>query len=114
MLWFFADQVGLGSLLPLLQELPFGNVLFANWFLPGLALLLVIAIPNLLGVYFLRKHKPFAPRFIVGLGLVMIAWTVFEVLIFHQNLLTSIYLYIGLAQLITGIILTHQTKARRG
>jgi hypothetical protein len=104
MLWFFADSVGMGPLLVALQSLPFGHLLFATWLLPGLALLVVITVPNLIGGVVLIKKVAHAEKFSVLLGIILMLWTTFELVVFGPNALSIIYLIFGGAQLLTALI----------
>jgi hypothetical protein len=113
MLWFFADAVGMHSLLAPLQQLPaFGNLFYAplgGWFIPGLALLCIITLPNLIGAWSLICKHPNAEKLSALLGIILILWTGFEMLpfVWGFNILSGIYMVFGIAQLITGLIASH-------
>ncbi len=116
MLWFFADAVGMHQLLAPLQRLPMVGDLFhaplGGWFVPGLALLCVITLPNLLGAWLLIRDRPHAERFGVVLGITLILWTGFEMLpfVWGFNTLSGVYMVLGVAQLVTGLLAAHSRQ----
>ena len=57
----FIDPTGkllqMDKMLPCFQVLPFSNILFQNYIFPGIALLIVNGISNLVAAYLLIKTK---------------------------------------------------------
>ncbi|NLU25057.1 MAG: hypothetical protein GXW99_10205 [Clostridiales bacterium] len=95
--------MGMQGLLPYFQVLPFAEVLYQNYIFPGIALLCVNGIPNLIAaVLLLRKKKS---GIIMGgvLGLTLMAWITIQFVIFPSNFMSNTYFIFGVLQALTGL-----------
>lgn len=93
------------SMQPLLiyfQVLPFADVLFQDYVFPGIALLCVNGIPNLIAAGLLLKKKRSGIVCGTVFGLTLMAWIVIQFVIFPANFLSSIYFVFGIMQALTG------------
>lgn len=104
----FIDPSGHSSkmdgLLPGMQVLPFAEILFKNLIFPGIALLIVNGIPNLIAGILLLKYKK--EGIILGLvqGIILMLWIVIQFIIYPLNFMSTIYFIFGLIQFITGFL----------
>lgn len=90
------------SLLPYFQVLPFADLLFQDYLFPGIALLCVNGIPNLIAAYLLIKKKPAGIKLSAILGFTLILWIIIQFIIFPMNFMDIIYFIFGLVQMLTG------------
>lgn len=95
--------MGMQGLLPYFQVLPFAEVLFQDYLFPGIALLCVNGIPNLIAAWLLLCQKK--SGVIMGgiLGLTLMAWITIQFVIFPPNFMSTIYFIFGIAQALTGL-----------
>jgi hypothetical protein len=104
----FADvtgkALGMTPMLPSFQVLPFADVLFQSFLFPGIALLVVNGIPNLIAATLILRKKDIG--IILGgvFGLTLMLWIVIQFVIFEFNFLSTAYFVFGALQLLTGII----------
>lgn len=98
------DKTMMGDLLPGMQVLPFANHLFKNLIFPGIALLIVNGIPNIVSAILLIKNKKQGIFLGSFQGLILMLWIIIQFIIYSFNLISSIYFIFGLCQLITGYI----------
>ena len=90
------------GVLPYFQVLPFAEYLFQDFLFPGIALLCVNGIPNLIAAGLLLKKKKIG-IFLGGLfGVTLMLWICIQFVIFPMNFMSTIYFIFGLAQEITG------------
>ncbi len=96
------NLMGMNDILPYFKVLPFSNILFQNFIFPGIALLIVNGISNLLAFYLLMKNKK--PGIILGtiFGFTLMLWITIQFIILPMNALSIIYFVFGFIQLITG------------
>lgn len=98
------DKTMMGDLLPGMQVLPFANLLFKNLIFPGIALLIVNGIPNIVSAILLIKNKKQGIFLGSFQGLILMLWIIIQFIIYPFNLISTIYFIFGLCQLITGYI----------
>lgn len=98
MFWLFPTQTGLIELLPLLRQLPLPAFFFDTGFWPGLALLLVNGITQLVTAALIWRRHPLAPVFALVCGLILLAWILVQFVIFPANPVSIIYFIFGLVQ----------------
>lgn len=95
-------HTGMGGLLPGLQKLPFADTLFHNLTFPGIALLCVNGIPNLIAAWLLFANKK-AGAFCGALfGVTLMLWITIQFCVFPSNILSNSYFVFGLLQALTG------------
>ena len=102
---FFAPDGSLlkmDRLLPYFQVLPLSEILYQNYIFPGIALLLINGIPNLVAFYLLLKKKK--KGVVLGgiLGVTLMLWITIQFVIFPANILSQSYFVFGLIQALTG------------
>lgn len=102
----FIDPTGkllqMDKMLPCFQVLPFSNILFQNYIFPGIALLIVNGISNLIATYLLIKNKKSGIILGTIFGLTLMLWITIQFIIFPTNILSITYFVVGIIQLITG------------
>ena len=96
------SNLGMESMLPYFQVLPFADILFQNYVFPGIALLCVNGITNLIAAFLLLR-KRYIGIILGGLfGLTLMLWITIQFVIFPLNFMSTIYFIFGLLQAITG------------
>lgn len=104
---FFIDPTGatwaMEQILPHMQSLPFANILFTDFFISGIALVLVNGVWNTVSVIGLIKGKRWGAIFGLISGLLLLGWLGVQWIIFTVNPLTSIYTLFSIIQIIVSI-----------
>lgn len=91
------------EMLPYFQAMPLAEQLYQNFIFPGIALLCVNCIPNLIAAVLLLRRKK-AGILCGGLfGVTLMAWIVIQFVIFPSNILSNLYFDFGILQALTGI-----------
>lgn len=90
------------DMLPAFQVLPFADLLFQDFVFPGLALLCVNGIPNLIAAALLLAKKKAGVVLGGVLGVTLMLWIVIQFIIFPFNVLSTAYFIFGLIQATTG------------
>ena len=99
-----------GALLRVIQELPLASVFFQDFVWIGVAMLLVLGVPNSVAtVMLLRKSENQYPATLIA-GVLLVLWCGFE-LIFMINALAVGYFIIGLISVVSSILLLRPTQA---
>ncbi|MDO5575029.1 MAG: hypothetical protein Q4G60_13730 [bacterium] len=94
--------MGMQEIIPYFQVLPFAEYLFQDFLFPGIALLCVNGIPNLVAAGLLLAKKK-QGVFLGGLfGVTLMLWICIQFVIFPLNFMSTIYFFFGLAQAATG------------
>lgn len=98
----------------LLAPLPIPNFMKADFLWPGIALVLVNGLPNVIALVmrFRGKLKAFYSWGIVA-GALLIAWTAFE-LAFIPNGVSAFYLALGILQLLTNLYAEKSVRLSEG
>ena len=91
------------GLLPYFQVLPLAEVLYQNYVFPGIALLCVNGIPNLIAAVLLLRRKKSGVVLGGVLGLTLMAWITIQFVIFPSNFLSIAYFIFGILQALTGL-----------
>ena len=97
----FALPVSWNDWMPisLIEPLPIPGFMKADFYWPGLALLLVNGLPNVIAlVCRLRKNLRLSYAWGMTAGVLLILWTLFE-LAFMPNAISAFYLVLGILQL---------------
>ncbi|MDR1089234.1 MAG: hypothetical protein LBL23_08215 [Coriobacteriales bacterium] len=89
--------MGMQSLIPAMQTWPAADIFFQDVFWPGVTLMLVNGIPNLICAILLLRRQRW--QYVVGIvcGVLLILWTVWEC-VFMPNPVTTAYLVMGIVQ----------------
>lgn len=92
------------SMLPYFQVLPFADVLFQNYIFPGIALIIVNGISNVVAFLLILRNKRIG--YVLGtiFGFTLILWIIIQFVIFPLNVLDIAYFTFGVFQLICGYI----------
>lgn len=98
-----------GALTPIIQELPLASVFFQDFFWIGVAMLLVLGIPNAVAIVMLiRRSQKQYPLTLVA-GLLLVTWTGFE-LIFMYNVPALAYFLVGVLSILASVFLLKQAS----
>ena len=95
--------MGMDTLLPNFQVLPFADVLFQDYTFPGIALICVNGITQLVTTVFLFKRHRLADSFTIGCGVILMLWICIQFYIFPLNFMSTIYFIFGLLEAATGV-----------
>jgi hypothetical protein len=102
----FADitgkAMGMDAMLPYFQKLPFADLFFTNYLVPGIALLCVNGITNLTAAVLLFCHKKLGVALGGIFGITLMLWICVQFFIFPLNFMSSIYFVFGFLQAYTG------------
>lgn len=111
-LWFMPVKLGMTPLLALMQQnLPFAEVFFTGFVWPGVFLLLVVGVPNLLGAKLVSRRSQWMGWWAAGCGLLLIGWTALQVFVaFGPNPMSIAYMVFGMAQTVTGLMALRRQK----
>lgn len=94
--------MGMDAMLPYFQVLPFAKSLFQNLTFPGIALLCINGIPNLVAAILLFAKKKSGIIFGGLFGITLMLWICIQFYIFPLNFMSTIYFIFGFMQAVTG------------
>lgn len=96
------SALGMQAMLPFFQVLPFADILFCDFVFPGIALVCVNGIPNLIAAALLLAKRK-AGLVCGGLfGVTLMLWICIQFVIFEFNFMSTSYFLFGACQAITG------------
>lgn len=95
-------SLGMAEMLPYFQKMPLSDLLYRDYFFPGLALLAVNCIPDLTAAGLLLTQKPLGPKLGLVCGLLLTLWTGLQFWLFPPNPMSAAFFLLGLAQLALG------------
>jgi hypothetical protein len=99
-----------GALLPVVRQLPLASVFFRDFVWIGVAMLLVLGVPNsIAAVMLLRKSRNQYLATLVA-GVLLILWCGFE-LVFMFNALAVGYFAVGIISVVCSIVLLRPAPA---
>ena len=110
MLWFIPGGAGMEALLPDMQRLPLVGVFFTSLFWPGLFLLVMNGITQLVAAGLIWWRHRLAPWAVLVCGLILTGWIVLQFVIFPLNALSSAYLVFGVAETVMAILWLRQRR----
>ena len=90
--------------LSIYDPFPFHDVFFTSHFWPGLALLLVNGVPNIVALVQRRNNTSTWHRACLVAGILLLAWTITEMLII-PNGISLFYFILGVLQTVATIVL---------
>ena len=104
MLLFWNLFIGIGAIVGSVGMWidPSGKAMGLAEQLPGVALMLVNGLPNLLVAWLAWRKRPIAAPLNACLGVVLMLWIFLQFYLFPLNPLSTIYLFFGLTQALTG------------
>ena len=94
--------MGMDVLLPCFQVLPLAEWLYQDYVFPGIALLLVNGLPNLIAALLLLREKRLGIVLGGVFGVTLMLWICIQFVIFPLNFMSTSYFLFGLAQACTG------------
>lgn len=94
--------MGMDAMLPYFQVLPFADILFQNYIFPGISLLIVNGITNIIAAILLLKKEKLGIILGGTWGITLMLWIVIQFIIFPMNFMSTIYFIFGFIQAITG------------
>lgn len=96
------SAMGMQELLPYFQVMPLADLLYQNFIFPGIALLCINGIPNLIAAGLLLKRKK--AGIICGsiFGVTLMLWICIQFVIFPMNFMSTSYFIFGFLQAVTG------------
>lgn len=98
------SALGMDGMLPYFQVLPLADLLYQDFIFPGIALLIVNGITNLVASVLILAKKKLG--IILGgiFGVTLMLWICIQFVIFPMNFMSTIYFIFGLLQAVTGLI----------
>ena len=98
-----------GALLPVVKTLPLAGVFFQDFFWIGIAMLLVLGVPNAIAAVMLLRHS--ASQYVASLvaGALLLAWTGFE-MVFMFNGAAVGYFTIGVLSVLCSLYLIRTSR----
>lgn len=100
-----------GALLPVVQGLPLANIFFHDLLWIGIAMLLVLAVPNSTAAVMLWRKSRHQYLATLVAGILLVLWCGFE-LIFMINALAVGYFVVGLFSVLCSIFLMRRAPAQ--
>ncbi len=94
--------MGLDSMLPYFQRLPFADILFKDLQFSGIALLIVNGLTNLTATVLLFRNKKSGIVLGSVFGVTLMLWICIQFYMFPLNFMSTIYFIFGLLQAVTG------------
>ncbi len=104
------ETFGMAPMLPFFQVLPLADILFQNFLLPGIALLCVNGLTNLLTFYLLLKRNKLGSRAGMLCGVLLMLWICIQFYIFPLNFTSTLFFFIGLLEGVTAYCLYRKEK----
>ena len=92
------------ELIPYFQVLPFADILFQDYVFPGIALIIVNGVSNVIASIFMLMNKRIGYVLSTVFGFTLMLWIIIQFVIFPLNALDIIYFTLGVLQLITGYV----------
>jgi hypothetical protein len=93
-----------GALLPIVRTLPLASVFFQDFLWIGIAMLLVLGIPNTVAAVMLVRRNETQYLVTLAAAVLLIMWTGFE-LIFMYNVLALVYFLVGVLSIVASVLL---------
>lgn len=92
------------EMLPYFKVMPFADVLFTDYVFPGIMLILVNGVSNIIAAVLILRNKK--AGFVLGtiFGFTLMLWITIQFIIFPPNFLDNAYFTFGLLQFISGYI----------
>lgn len=94
--------MGMDTMLPYFQVLPFADVLFQNYTFSGIALLIVNGLSNLTAAVLLLLKKKSGVILGGVFGVTLMLWICIQFVIFPLNFMSTSYFVFGFCQAVTG------------
>lgn len=98
------SAMGMQAMLPYFQVLPLSKYLYQDFVFPGIALLCINGVTNLVAAVQLLRKKPSGIMLGTIFGITLMAWICIQFVIFPLNFMSTIYFFFGLSQAVTGYV----------
>lgn len=98
------SAMGMQDMMPYFQVLPLSKYLYKDYVFPGIALLCVNGITNLVAAALLLRKKPSGIILGTIFGVTLMAWICIQFVIFPLNFMSTTYFFFGMAQAVTGYV----------
>ena len=95
----------MGALLPVIETFPLADVFFRDFLWIGIAMLLVLAIPNLIAATMLIRRKDNQYRATLSAAILLVLWCGFE-MVYMFNVAAVGYLVVALISIVCSVVLT--------
>lgn len=92
----------MGAMLPYFKKLPFADILFKNYIFPGIALICVNGITNIVAAILLFKNKSSGILCGTVFGVTLMLWICIQFYMFPANPLSTSFFIFGFLQAVTG------------
>ena len=99
-----------GALLPTIRMLPLADVFFQDFLWIGVAMLLVLGIPNTIAAAMLIRRSGGEYVATMAAGVLLVMWTAFE-LVFMYNALAVGFFVAGGLSIVASLVLTRKPTA---
>lgn len=96
------SALGMQTMLPAFQVLPFADILFQDFVFPGISLLIVNGLSNLTAAALILRKKLIGVKLGMAFGVTLMLWIVIQFIIFPFNVLSTAYFVFGIIQAATG------------
>lgn len=102
---------GMELMLPLFQVLPLSNLLFHNFIFPGIALLVVNGLTNIVAFWLLKRRSLYASRAGIVCGVILMLWISLQFYLFPLNFVSTFYFLFGALEALAGYCLYRKEHA---
>ncbi|MDR0829686.1 MAG: hypothetical protein LBN95_06205 [Prevotellaceae bacterium] len=103
-------RFGMSPMLPSFQVLPFADLLFQNFLVSGILLLIVNGLSNTISVILLLKGNKYGALSGLLCGIILMLWITVQFVIFDFNFMSFSYFIFGILQALNGWLLIKCTK----
>lgn len=103
--------MGAQALLPIIGKLPLASVFFRDFLWIGIAMLLVLGIPNTVAAVQLIRRTAEQYVWTLVAGVLLVLWTGFE-LVFMYNVLAVVYFVVGVLSIAASLLQTRSGGVR--
>lgn len=104
MFWFIPDVMGMKGLLSDMRVLPFASFLFTTTFWPGLFLLVVNGLTQLITAVLILRRRRLAPVATLVCGVILMGWIALQFVIFPTNPYSIAYFLFGAAEAVMAVL----------
>jgi len=95
---------GMAPMLSSFQILPFAEILFQDFLIPGIALLTVNGLSNTISIILIFRRNKYAALSGMLCGILLMLWICIQFYIFPFNFMSTLYFVFGVLQAINGWI----------
>jgi len=96
------ELFGMTPMLPCFQKLPFAEILFQDFLIPGIALLTANGLSNTISVILILRRNKYAALSGMICGMILMLWICMQFYIFTLNFMSILYFVFGVLQALNG------------